>query len=62
MIPKEIEGKKPDAVMTASDGRRIELYGKPSTELLAQAVCRVIIQKKLAEIEKAIKATTCKEN
>ena len=62
MTHKEIEGKKPDAVMTASDGRRIELYGKPSKELLAQAVCRVIIQKKLAEIEGAIKAPICKEN
>lgn len=62
MTPKEIEGKKPDAVMTAEDGRRIELYGNPSKELLAQAVCRVIIQKKLAEIEETVKSTTCKGN
>ncbi|MCX4257784.1 MAG: hypothetical protein OSJ54_12780 [Oscillospiraceae bacterium] len=58
MIPEEIEGKKPDKVMVASDGRRIELYGQPSKELLAHAVCRVLVQKKLAEIEEAIKANT----
>ncbi len=52
MIPKEIEGKKPDAVMAASDGRRIELYGKPSKELLAQAVCRVLIERACEEARK----------
>lgn len=52
MTPKEIEGKKPDTVMTASDGRRIELYGKPSKELLAQAVCRVLVERTFAEAKK----------
>jgi len=52
MTPKEIEGRKPDTVMTASDGRRIELYGKPSKELLAQAVCRVLV---IRTIEEAMK-------
>ena len=52
MLPKEIDGKKPDAVMTAADGRRIELYGKPSKELLAQAVCRVLIERTYEEAKK----------
>ena len=52
MLPKEIDGKQPDAVMTAADGRRIELYGKPSKELLAQAVCRVLIERTYEEAKK----------
>lgn len=52
MIPKEIEGKTPDMVMQASDGRRIELYGKPSTELLAQAVCHVLVEITFEEAKK----------
>lgn len=52
MTHKEIEGKKPDAVITASDGRRIELYGKPSKELLAQAVCRVLVERAFEEAKK----------
>lgn len=52
MTPKEIEGRKPDTVMTASDGRRIELYGKPSKELLAQAVCRVLVERTYEEAKK----------
>lgn len=55
MIPKEIEGKTPDTVMTASDGRRIELYGKPSTELLAQAVCRELVKRTDEKIRERLK-------
>lgn len=56
MTPKEIEGKTPDKVMTASDGRRIEVYGKPSKELLAQAVCRVLVERTFEEAKKKCKS------
>lgn len=52
MIPKELEGKTPDKVMQATDGRRIEIYGQPSKDLLAKAVCRVLVKKTLDEMDK----------
>ncbi len=52
MTPKEIEVRTPDNVMQATDGRRIEMYGQPSTNLLAKAVCRVIVKKMLEDARK----------
>ena len=52
MTPKELKGKAPDKVMQATDGRRIEIYGQPSKELLAKAVCRVLVQRTLEEAKK----------
>ncbi len=52
MAPKELKGKTPNKVMQATDGRRIEIYGQPSKELLAKAVCRVLVQRTLEEIDR----------
>ena len=38
----EIEGREPDTVTYAQDGRRIEIYGKPSAEACAKVLFRII--------------------
>lgn len=45
----EIEGREPDTVTYAQDGRRIEIYGKPSAEACAEVLFRII--KKRTEVE-----------
>ncbi|MGN1134705.1 MAG: hypothetical protein ACI4SF_00620 [Oscillospiraceae bacterium] len=49
----EIEGREPDTVTYAQDGRRIEIYGKPSVEACAEALFR-IIKKRTEEAAKNV--------
>ena len=49
----EIEGREPDTVTYAQDGRRIEIYGKPSAEACAEALFR-IIKKRTEEAAKNV--------
>ena len=51
----EIEGREPDTVTYTQDGRRIEIYGKPSTEACAEVLFR-IIKKRTEEMEKCVKS------
>ena len=44
----EIEGREPDIISYTQDGRRIEIYGKPSAEACAEVLYR-IIRKKIEE-------------
>lgn len=49
----EIEGREPDTVTYAQDGRRIEIYGKPSAEACAEVLFR-IIKKRTEEAAKNV--------
>lgn len=51
----EIEGREPDTITYAQDGRRIEIYGKPSAEACAEVLFR-IIKKRTEEMEKCVKS------
>ncbi|MBP1561911.1 MAG: hypothetical protein J6C96_11825 [Oscillospiraceae bacterium] len=39
---KELEGREPDMVTYAESGRRIEIYGKPSVDMCAEVLFRMI--------------------
>ena len=47
--------RKPDYTYTAEDGRTVEIYGMPSTEMIAEAFKR-LIDKRLEEQAREIAA------
>lgn len=51
----EIEGREPDTVTYAQDGRRIEIYGKPSAEACAEVLYRIIRKKIEKEKDTSVK-------